>query len=425
MQSPSPASLHRLQTQAIWIATFVAQMAWLVGAQRVPDHGNALPLLASASIWYHIAHHNPAGPVKQLQVLISSTQKTGECNRSQKYCACSTSQAGMFQRVHSIAACILKASLLRCKLVPFQNETSLFDAWVTSPTLRRTGDGLTYFQPLSNCWGLQVNSKQVETLSSGHYFSAGGLMPLLAQISEATGVRSTLTIMGAAVAWLFRPTQVLEDAYSYYSRAVRLGEERFMGVHARQGDKKVYNSNGTQIMMRDLKYTSADAYRQWATAQARTYGITRALLMSDSPSLVRTLRNDSLFREVPTLLECAPTFQDGSEHLMAYGQMVKRLNGSSVRDHLMPNGSDCGPSMYADDGIMLLVGVMMIAQGKVLIGTTQSNVFRATMEINAVLNLPGMPSPAIDVLNRPYEPYGFVQHEQWFSSVLNLEHTIS
>ena len=374
-----------------------------------------------------------AAAVAKWRQMIVHSQRPTECART---CGLRPSVhiGGATQNLRRVAHALMQATLLDCSIrSPWPSSVFLHE--VTSVELRdrcvaeNRRSMECYFLPISNCTANATLAAASSSSGSSSIFrfldAYADVSDMLDRVANVTGLRSELLVMGTLLSWIMRPRHELRGALEHYG--VQLGlatpglQHRYMGMHMRRGDKYSLHTRH----MRDQAWRiEPSAFAIWGRRVSANLGMERVLYMSDDQTIDFEASDDSrgLFREAPAPAVCRPSSHSNA----SLGSMVKRATASSVLRSIRSKAStygplmrgvlsqrpECGSTLFADDGIQLYAGLMILAHGAAFIGTQISNVDMAIVELMATRRFP----PAVyDVLNDVTRPF-LSDEKVWFGA---------
>lgn len=335
---------------------------------------------------------------------------------------------GATQNLRRLAHSLMQAALANCAITtPWPNSVYSHETTGVEMRERCSSEGrrsLTcYFLPISNC-----TSKKASSNSSFRFLNANAdVSDMIDRVGEKTGLRSELLVMGTLLAWVMRPQPELRAALEQYG--LRLGiagpeaRHRYIGMHLRRGDKySLYSRN----LQRHAWRIEPSSFAIWGRRVAANLGMEKVLFMSDDRSIDLDHKFPNLFHSAPTDVTCRPS----AHGKLNLGKFVmaghKPPTSSSVLKSIGSRPSQFGPimrqvvnqtpacisSLFADDGIQLYAGIMLLAHGVAMIGTQISNVDMAIAELMSTHRYP----PALyDVLNDMPRPF-LSDERTWFGS---------
>ena len=376
----------------------------------------------------------PNSALRRWHELILRSQAPAKCER---LCQCVHIRGGFFSNMHHIASCVMEAALQGCALIDEDTTTTArISNYLTSAAFRQrckdrhggalhgNANGLhCYFRPLSNCTRQLAGVKPGARLPNVFLLGPSQRAPsqaLLARVQARTGLTSELLALSAATAWVMRPSPDLEEAVRLYGEMVGAGGAsaghplRCVGMHMRSPEK----GKGYAKLAEEVWRIEAPNFRFMGQRVAQIVGAQRVWLMSDSynatlevaygttqPSAAALERSEAeLFRIVPAPLSCSPGHRAGAlantqrkftAATFALGAVAAKAQRTTTHESA---GDDrvCGPEWLQDDGLMLIAGVILLANCMAFVGSMGSNVGNAVVELMATLNFP----PAqFDILN--------------------------
>lgn len=315
-----------------------------------------------------------------------------------QFCRCATHHAGLASKLHAAAICLLRAALQNCSIVGPPVHLDEYNTAMPSTCLGFD----CYFQPISTCGD---TSMAAQPLSGDQRH----LLQPLAQVARLTGLRSELLVMATCVAWIMRPRPALQAAYAYYASRAGLvprdlsyineghpGEpQRCVAAHVRHGDKKSYhaqrNSKGVG------SHLSAVSFWRWGVRLSTLLGAESVLFMTDDPASAEELTSYETpipFVPVPAPLACFAVSNRSTKAATDVLHDLMRQRRTSTTNTSLGRAPGCGP--HADEGLLVLSGVLLLAECIGFVGTQSSNLGRLVAELMAARRFP----PAVwDVTN--------------------------
>ena len=343
---------------------------------------------------------------------------------------------GMFSTIHAVSVCVIAAALQGCAIVG--RTAPWLSAYTTSPSLRGAcaADGVEpglpcYFEPLSRCalHDALVGAPPPTNLLRRNQQDHLRLNPLLSLAARRTNLTSDLLLVSSALAWLMRPRPQLAAAVRLFGDRAGLGRSaaqaragsvesaaaaaagpdaagaRIIAMHVRHGDKP---ANSARALGASAWRVGAESFELWGRRVASLLGAEAVLLMTDDAEVERELGSKQLFRVAPAPMRCAAgarragadprAAQQGAKRLLKH--MAATMGGSAaphthpppgheaMQEASSPSGDECGGALFRDDGVLILSGVMLLANCAATVGTLNSNVDRAVVELAAARRFP-------------------------------------
>ena len=396
------------------------------------DVESPMPATWPPDFWHDaVLHPGHAEALTKWRGMIVSSQNPPECVRT---CSLrgSVHIGGAMQNMRRIAHAVMQAALKNCAISNpwpswiFAHETTSVEMRERCTSERRKSLEC-YFLPISNC----TSDSRGASSSKFQYLDAYmDVSDMLDRVAEQTGLRSELLIMGTLLSWIMRPQRELRAALEQYGaqRGLDLPAARhnYIGMHLRRGDK--YSLYSRHLQHNAYRITPS-SFAIWGRRVAAQLGMHRVLYMSDDKALNLDPRNESrgLFLQAPTSAMCRPSAHSkfniggfegrhGSSTTVLKSIRLRAATFGPIMRGVVSTTPACISPLFADDGIQLYAGMMMLAHSASFIGTQISNIDMAIVELMATQHFPPSVHDVLNDLTRPFLSdervwYGSTHHQ--------------